>query len=318
MHRLGPPKARAAADVPTSSNRIALFPGPSEVALCRAARRAGRDRGRRRIFGAGAPRPVRRACGAQRRGRGSRPYVPALALPEVPAAEPGHGVALPGTRGPRGPARPAGALPRGRTRHGGRTVRGLRCRHPADAVARSTPKRRPLPASDRWNFAARNLDRDACPATQMREDSEDVVGPRIAARARHPHQALGTISSLGRKYLETERRVHVGSQLGLAGVEIPLSTERRLPRRLSARDSGSAETARLLRDQERMIRPAILNRVVLIRTSAAVASQALRNVCEQLPAGGMAVSRRGPTRSRRSARSLLEVGGRFVRRRRGA
>ena len=42
MHRLGLPKARAAADVPTSSNRIALFPAPSEVALCRAARRAPR------------------------------------------------------------------------------------------------------------------------------------------------------------------------------------------------------------------------------------------------------------------------------------
>ena len=127
---------------PTSSNRIALFPGPSEVALCRAARRAGRDRARGRVFGAGAPRPVRRACGAHRRGRGGRPYVPALALPEVPAAEPGHGVALPGTRGPRGPARPAGASPSGRTRHGGRTARGLRRRHPAGAVARSTPMRR--------------------------------------------------------------------------------------------------------------------------------------------------------------------------------
>lgn len=52
---------------------------------------------------------------------------------------------------------------------------------------------------------------------------------------------------------------------------------------------GGAKTIRLIRNQERLARRPIPHSVVLTRTSAAVTSRALRNVQEQLAAGGVDV-----------------------------
>ena len=50
---------------------------------------------------------------------------------------------------------------------------------------------------------------------------------------------------------------------------------------------GAAKTIRLIRNQERMIRRPVPHAVLLTRTSAAVASRAMRNVRAQLEAGGV-------------------------------
>jgi chromosome partitioning protein len=52
---------------------------------------------------------------------------------------------------------------------------------------------------------------------------------------------------------------------------------------------GGAKTIRLIRNQERLARRPILHSVILTRTSAAVTSRSLRNVQEQLAAGGIDV-----------------------------
>ncbi len=52
---------------------------------------------------------------------------------------------------------------------------------------------------------------------------------------------------------------------------------------------GAAKTIRLIRNQERMARRTIPHAVLLTRTSAAVASRALRNVREQLDQAGVPV-----------------------------
>lgn len=52
---------------------------------------------------------------------------------------------------------------------------------------------------------------------------------------------------------------------------------------------GAAKTIRLIRNQERMARRPILHRVLLTRTSAAVASRALKNVRDQLDKAGIEV-----------------------------
>ena len=52
---------------------------------------------------------------------------------------------------------------------------------------------------------------------------------------------------------------------------------------------GGAKTIRLIRNQEKMSRRKIAHAVVLTRTSAAITSRALRNVSEQLQAGGIEI-----------------------------
>jgi chromosome partitioning protein len=52
---------------------------------------------------------------------------------------------------------------------------------------------------------------------------------------------------------------------------------------------GGAKTIRLIRNQEKMSRRKIAHAVVLTRTGAAITSRALRNVSEQLRAGGIEI-----------------------------
>lgn len=71
---------------------------------------------------------------------------------------------------------------------------------------------------------------------------------------------------------------------------------------------GGAKTVRLIRNQERMARRPILHSVVLTRTSAAITSRALRNVQEQLAAGGIDVCQTTIV-ERAAFRDLFDYGG---------
>jgi chromosome partitioning protein len=71
---------------------------------------------------------------------------------------------------------------------------------------------------------------------------------------------------------------------------------------------GGAKTIRLIRNQERMARRPISHAVVLTRTSAAITSRALRNVQEQLAAGGIDVFLTGIV-ERAAFRDMFDYGG---------
>jgi chromosome partitioning protein len=71
---------------------------------------------------------------------------------------------------------------------------------------------------------------------------------------------------------------------------------------------GGAKTIRLIRNQERLARRQIPHSVVLTRTSAAVTSRALRNVQEQLAAGGVDVFETSIV-ERAAFRDLFDYGG---------
>lgn len=71
---------------------------------------------------------------------------------------------------------------------------------------------------------------------------------------------------------------------------------------------GGAKTIRLIRNQEKMSRRKIAHAVVLTRTSAAVTSRALRNVSEQLQAGGIEVFATAIV-ERAAYRDLFDYGG---------
>lgn len=71
---------------------------------------------------------------------------------------------------------------------------------------------------------------------------------------------------------------------------------------------GAAKTIKLIRNQERMARRPIAHSVLLTRTSAAVASRALRNVREQLDRAGVAVFDT-PIVERAAYRDIFDYGG---------
>jgi chromosome partitioning protein len=71
---------------------------------------------------------------------------------------------------------------------------------------------------------------------------------------------------------------------------------------------GAAKTIRLIRNQARMARRDIPHAVLLTRTSAAVASRALRNVRDQLDKAGIAVFRTSIV-ERAAYRDMLDYGG---------
>lgn len=71
---------------------------------------------------------------------------------------------------------------------------------------------------------------------------------------------------------------------------------------------GGAKTIRLIRNQEKMSRRKIAHAVVLTRTGAAVTSRALRNVAEQLQAGGIEIFAT-PIVERAAYRDLFDYGG---------
>src|SRR3954467_13674860 len=71
---------------------------------------------------------------------------------------------------------------------------------------------------------------------------------------------------------------------------------------------GGAKTIRLIRNQEKMSRRKIAHAVVLTRTGAAVTSRSLRNVAEQLQAGGIEIFAT-PIVERAAYRDLFDYGG---------
>ena len=71
---------------------------------------------------------------------------------------------------------------------------------------------------------------------------------------------------------------------------------------------GGAKMLRLIRNQEKMSRRKIAHAVVLTRTGAAITSRALRNVAEQLRAGGIDIFAT-PIVERAAYRDLFDYGG---------
>lgn len=71
---------------------------------------------------------------------------------------------------------------------------------------------------------------------------------------------------------------------------------------------GGAKTIRLIRNQEKMSRRKIAHAVVLTRTGAAVTSRALRNVADQLQAGGVDIFTTAIV-ERAAYRDLFDFGG---------
>lgn len=81
--------------------------------------------------------------------------------------------------------------------------------------------------------------------------------------------------------LEGTASLMVSNAIGMADLVV-------IPIQGSSMDAkGGAKTIRLIRNQEKLARRPIAHAVVLTRTGAAVTSRALRNVQEQLQAGGI-------------------------------
>ena len=81
--------------------------------------------------------------------------------------------------------------------------------------------------------------------------------------------------------LEGTASLMVSNAIGMADLVV-------IPIQGSSMDAkGGAKTIRLIRNQEKLARRRIAHAVILTRTGAAVTSRALRNVQEQLQAGGI-------------------------------
>ena len=102
--------------------------------------------------------------------------------------------------------------------------------------------------------------------------------------------------------LEGTASLMVSNAIGMADLVV-------IPIQGSSMDAkGGAKTIRLIRNQEKMSRRKIAHAVVLTRTGAAVASRALRNVYDQLQAGGIEVFDT-PIVERAAFRDLFDYGG---------
>jgi chromosome partitioning protein len=102
--------------------------------------------------------------------------------------------------------------------------------------------------------------------------------------------------------LEGTASMMVSNTIGMADLVV-------IPLQGSSMDAkGGAKTIRLIRNQEKMTRRKIAHAVLLTRTSAALTSRALRNVCEQLQAGGIEIFAT-PIVERAAYRDLLDYGG---------
>lgn len=102
--------------------------------------------------------------------------------------------------------------------------------------------------------------------------------------------------------LEGTASLTVASAIGMSDLVL-------IPMQGSAMDAkGGAKTIRLIKNQARMARRNIRHCVVLTRTSAAVTSRALRNVRDQLDAGGVDVLHTGII-ERAAFRDLFDYGG---------
>ena len=102
--------------------------------------------------------------------------------------------------------------------------------------------------------------------------------------------------------LEGTASLMVSNAIGMADLVV-------IPIQGSSMDAkGGAKTIRLIRNQEKMSRRKIAHAVVLTRTSAAVTSRALRNVAEQLRAGGVEIFATAIV-ERAAYRDLFDYGG---------
>lgn len=102
--------------------------------------------------------------------------------------------------------------------------------------------------------------------------------------------------------LEGTASLMVSNAIGMADLVI-------IPIQGSSMDAkGGAKTIRLIRNQEKMSRRKIAYSVVLTRTNAAVTSRAMRNVSEQLQAGGVEIFDT-PIVERAAFRDLFDYGG---------
>ncbi|WP_264051578.1 ParA family protein [Methylobacterium flocculans] len=102
--------------------------------------------------------------------------------------------------------------------------------------------------------------------------------------------------------LEGTASLMVSNAIGMADLVV-------IPIQGSSMDAkGGAKTIRLIRNQEKMSRRKIAHAVVLTRTSAAITSRALRNVSEQLQAGGIEIFATAIV-ERAAYRDLFDYGG---------
>lgn len=107
------------------------------------------------------------------------------------------------------------------------------------------------------------------------EVSEDSIVDQIEDAAAHAQFVIVD--------LEGTASLMVANAIGMADVVV-------IPTQGASMDAkGAAKTIRLIRNQARMTRREILHAVLLTRTSAAVASRALKNVREQLHKAGIAI-----------------------------
>ena len=102
--------------------------------------------------------------------------------------------------------------------------------------------------------------------------------------------------------LEGTASLMVANAIGMADLVI-------IPTQGSSMDAkGAAKTIRLIRNQARMARREIAHAVLLTRTSAAVASRAIRNVRDQLDQAGIPVFETSIV-ERAAYRDILDYGG---------
>lgn len=102
--------------------------------------------------------------------------------------------------------------------------------------------------------------------------------------------------------LEGTASLMVANAIGMSDLVI-------IPTQGSSMDAkGAAKTIRLIRNQARMARREIAHAVLLTRTSAAVASRAIRNVRDQLDQAGIPVFKTSIV-ERAAYRDILDYGG---------
>ncbi|MBB4000258.1 ParA family protein [Aureimonas pseudogalii] len=102
--------------------------------------------------------------------------------------------------------------------------------------------------------------------------------------------------------LEGTASLMVSNAIGMADLVV-------IPIQGSSMDArGGAKTIKLIRNQEKMSRRKITHAVVLTRTSAAITSRALKNVSQQLQAGGIDIFKTAIV-ERAAFRDLFDYGG---------
>lgn len=130
--------------------------------------------------------------------------------------------------------------------------------------------------------------------TVVGDVTEDTIVDRIEAAAEAAQFVIID--------LEGTASLMVANAIGMSDLVV-------IPTQGASMDAkGAAKTLKLIRNQERMARRPIPYGVLFTRTSAAVASRALRNVREQLDRAGIAVFET-PIVERAAYRDIFDYGG---------